>query len=513
MQVRGAGTIRWAASDGHSPYVGENGNWWQWNDTVGDYVDTGVSAAGVPGMPGKIPIQKEWKVGDTHRNDTNIVDYIYVRAADPANRKWYKLNDTYITRTVPDDETEPSPETIATYYEEIPWLSTLALNVLVAEEANLANFIFKEGKLISVRGTVDGVEVDYAGQLNFIPNISLDGKTGKINGVDADIAGIIHALGGKIGVLDIDSNGNLKLYDDVDTTLLRLAFMKAKIPTVSDILSTTQFGQTVTNTAYILSASGVYTFPNKLTVTKDNSILQFNGTLYLDANLDLANFVQGQATIQLYIYKDGAFFHEIASIACEVDEYNPSYYREIVFSGQIPSLQPVPTGEYSLVMQSSFFRTNGSAGISNTSTFSWQLLKDIRRFEFGLDGFMDWYQYAHLHFTESGGLDGQAPPDKWNAPGILLSATVASGGGQNAVWGAKQSSTSPYKNSTGRYTVYHTIGHTNYQVYASAHSANRSHYIVSKGTTNFVIEWRTIGSSPALVDTTFDVEVIGNNYS
>lgn len=195
-KYRGAGTIRWKASDGRSPYIGANGNWWQWNSTVNDFVDTGVKAAGVQGMPGKIPFQKEWRVGDTHRNNTNIVDYIYVRAALAENRKWYKLNDTYITRTVPAGETEPSAATIAEYYEEIPWLSALAVNVLIAEEANLANFIFKEGKLISIRGTVGGVAADYAGQANFIPNIVIDGKTGQIIAVNANITGTINATSG-----------------------------------------------------------------------------------------------------------------------------------------------------------------------------------------------------------------------------------------------------------------------------------------------------------------------------
>jgi hypothetical protein len=181
MQVRGAKTVRWMPSDGHSPYVGENGNWWQWNDKLQRYVDTGVSAKGVQGMPGQIPFQKEWKAGDTHRNDTNIVDYIYVRSADPNSRKWYKLKDTYVIRTVPSDETEPSADTLSTYYEEIPWMSELAINVLLVEEGNIANFIFKDGKLISVRGTVDGVEADYAGQANFVPNIVLDGKGGEVS--------------------------------------------------------------------------------------------------------------------------------------------------------------------------------------------------------------------------------------------------------------------------------------------------------------------------------------------
>ena len=221
---RGAGTIRWAPSDGHSPYIGENGNWWQWNDIIGDFVDTGVSAKGVDGMPGKVPIQKEWKVGDTHRNDTNIVDFIYVRAALSADRKWYRLNDNYVTRTVPAGETEPSAATIAEYYEEIPWLSELAVNVLIAEEANLANFIFKEGKLISLRGTVDGVEVDYAGQANFIPNLVLDGESGTVTVRDGVFNGkVTSSSDGNRVIIDPDDK-SVKLIDSNDETLSNIGF-------------------------------------------------------------------------------------------------------------------------------------------------------------------------------------------------------------------------------------------------------------------------------------------------
>lgn len=33
--------------DGHSPYIGENGNWYEWSYTEDDYVDTGIQAHGV----------------------------------------------------------------------------------------------------------------------------------------------------------------------------------------------------------------------------------------------------------------------------------------------------------------------------------------------------------------------------------------------------------------------------------------------------------------------------------
>ena len=34
------------AAAGHTPYIGENGNWWEWDNESEQFVDTGVSAGG-----------------------------------------------------------------------------------------------------------------------------------------------------------------------------------------------------------------------------------------------------------------------------------------------------------------------------------------------------------------------------------------------------------------------------------------------------------------------------------
>lgn len=41
--------------DGHSPYIGENGNWYQWDDEAQEYVDTEIKAEGTPGKDGAVP--------------------------------------------------------------------------------------------------------------------------------------------------------------------------------------------------------------------------------------------------------------------------------------------------------------------------------------------------------------------------------------------------------------------------------------------------------------------------
>lgn len=39
--------------NGHSPYIGSNGNWYEWDDTTEQYTDTGVKAEGPKGDPGE----------------------------------------------------------------------------------------------------------------------------------------------------------------------------------------------------------------------------------------------------------------------------------------------------------------------------------------------------------------------------------------------------------------------------------------------------------------------------
>ena len=188
--------------DGHSPYINTSTNtWYEWDATTGAYKDTGIKAIGVDGepggpgsdgLPGQIPFQKEWKQGDTHRYNDNIIDYIYVRGANKDQSYWYKrAAKGDVTAGVP-----PTGGTTPTGYERVDWLNNLAVNVLIAEEANIANFIFKDGVFWSLKGTVDGVEADYTGQTNFIPNVVIDGKTGKITANNADIRGTIKGTGG-----------------------------------------------------------------------------------------------------------------------------------------------------------------------------------------------------------------------------------------------------------------------------------------------------------------------------
>lgn len=54
IKVRNVQTINNIVEQtGRSPYIGENGNWFEFNDETQSFVDSGVVAQGIPGEEGK----------------------------------------------------------------------------------------------------------------------------------------------------------------------------------------------------------------------------------------------------------------------------------------------------------------------------------------------------------------------------------------------------------------------------------------------------------------------------
>jgi hypothetical protein len=162
---------------------------------------------GEQGIQGPLMVQKEWVQGDTHRYTDEVREYFYVRGADAAQSYWYTL----VNKGTVIADAPPTGGADVAGYQAVQWLKELSVQFFIAEEANLANLIFKDQKLISLRGTVNGVAADYSGQANFEPNIIIDGKNGKITAIDATIRGTIDAVSGYLGNLTIKENGYIKL--------------------------------------------------------------------------------------------------------------------------------------------------------------------------------------------------------------------------------------------------------------------------------------------------------------
>lgn len=139
------------------------------NQEYEDIISISKVIDGPQGRPGQLPIQREWVTGDIYRNNDEVVDYIYHRATD----SWWKLKPGYNNVTA---QINPTIEFI-----RLNSMEQLAVNLLIAENANIAGFVFKDQKMVSQSPS----------PLN--PNLTLDGVNGQLK-----------ALAGQIGEFKID---------------------------------------------------------------------------------------------------------------------------------------------------------------------------------------------------------------------------------------------------------------------------------------------------------------------
>ncbi|MDM1345694.1 hypothetical protein [Myroides marinus] len=124
--------------------------------TLSKVVDGTNGKPGVDGKQGAVVVWTEWMTGAKHYNNDKEIYYIYHR---PTQTVW-KLKDGYNDIVAP-----ANPD--ARYVQQ-PHLEQVVTKVLVAEGANIAGFIFKEGKMVS----------QYPSPNN--PDLILDGTRGEI---------------------------------------------------------------------------------------------------------------------------------------------------------------------------------------------------------------------------------------------------------------------------------------------------------------------------------------------
>jgi hypothetical protein len=386
--------------------------------------------------------------------------------------------------------------------------------VLLAEEANLANFIFKDEKLISVRGTVNGVETNYSGQAGFKPYIILDGKTGKIYAEGAEITGVINAIRGKIGSLDITEIGDVVMFSDEESQD-KLIFRKSKLPSIASLVSAVNSNGSTGVGAGIATLSTSQVVSGSTNISNDGAIATFSGTtLTLSARgRNQTNGVASYAEAVLYARKNGVRRYKLATVRTWFT--GESYTDESASITPLTYSLPVDAGLYTfeLVIETSGTVSNANA-TSTSSTFSWaHTVAGIKRQQYGLDGMMFFFSGGHFYFNETGFLDGKAPADKWNAPGVLAKGRIASNGARDTTkaWGAKNSTSSVTKPSgTGSYRVPVNCPNADYDVNISPRTANRLFYVGATTATYFEVYFQD--RSGVAQDSDFSYTLVGNNY-
>jgi len=178
-------------ADGHSPYINETTNtWWEWNDTTGQFEDTGYSPVG---SDGRIPYPAGYWEAKTYTRDANYAPYVQHTTA-----VYLLVEDSAISTDVPG---------ISSKWKAFNNWQAVFVDSLVAAFAKIGGAVFTgdtdpsstiKGRMISEAG-VDGTSnfSSYTGDGGtWQPKLMLDFLSGRARFEDAEITGIINASSG-----------------------------------------------------------------------------------------------------------------------------------------------------------------------------------------------------------------------------------------------------------------------------------------------------------------------------
>lgn len=204
----------------------------------------------------------------------------------------------------------------------------------------------------------------------------------------------------------------------------------------------------------------------------------------------VGNYANKVALQEYHIYKNGSL----------VGSYTPSTTNVVTLTAG---------GQYYIEFHYflNFTNISGTVALTLTQTVDAVITYQLgaEKTEIGKDGFFSyWSNLLYIHFSQAGGLKLKGPTD---INGVLASASVAASGASTSKSGAKVGDSS--KNSTGVYTIQHSIGHTNYKVFINVKQYGRYAWETAKGTSSLTINIRD--GANALYDQAFDYVLIGDN--
>lgn len=325
----------------------------------------------------------------------------------------------------------------------------------------------------------------------------------------------LHSGAAKVGHFIVLTSGEILIVDP-STGSVKLKFTTAELPSITDLVAGTNSQGSTAVGAGVASISSSQVVSGSTQVSKNGAIATFNGThISLSARgIAQAGGMASFAEAVLYARQNGVRVQRLASVA--VHFTNTVYEDKSAEVLPVPFSFPIDAGTYTfeLVIHTTGTISSGNA-VTSASNLSWKhTVAGVKKQQYSKDGMMFFYSNRHFYFNELTGLDvKESDSSKFNMPGVLLSASVPSTGGFSNWWGAKKhASSTATKSSAGTYIVYHSVGHTNYQVNIVPHS-NRVCYVGTKTASQFTVYFYTNASSPSLSDTGFDFQIFGNNYN
>ena len=362
-----------------------------------------------------------------------------------------------------------------------------AINRIAGQLTNAAKFVVTQG------GKIFGMEVELVGSFRTAPpggkHIHISHEAGAVN---------IH-----------DDNGDVKSAISADAIPTLASLLAPNSTTVNAALTNSE---SVSNNAVTMSINKVLSLPStssNYTITTPPVVCSL-AVQTTDPN-DPMVYVAAFADVMVKLIKPDSSEILLGTLSVGVLGINQSDSQSQTIPAQ--SFESMPSGDYTLrvtvsVDAASTFATASSIGVISSPNHilaGVSVVEVSRILRNGLFLIQDANNYAYLNPTGIVEKSQVAP----NRPGVLLSGRGLSGGSADALWGPKKHSTlTVAKASTGTYTVYHSIGHTNYSVQVTPIDASRSVRWANYQADRFTI-YTYNGST--LADANFSFAVFGDN--
>lgn len=331
------------------------------------------------------------------------------------------------------------------------------------------------------------------------------GAGGSYDDALSNIAKIIlrHDGTGRIGILDINSEGDVTVYDD--NGVERFSIRKSNLLSLAELIAQGTFTLTEEQSSFVSTTDNTVIVPGMaMQVTKPGGSLHVQGLL--KAYIEVQNMQQDAAgtSAQVLLYRDGK--HHATLFATTIVKYpqdgSPTPFKESIVNGQEQiSVEP---GYYTvrLHVERTVYAGNNStsSGSLGSGKMTWTLnTSQYRRINFGKNGMLMAYPDMHLYYSQETGLDVKG---KTNMPGVLAAGSSTSGGTQTNVWGAKSNAGGVTPISGGFRVPLNEMSYSNYVVQITPHT-NSTFRVGTKTSAYFEI----YGSGG------FDYVVIGKNYN
>ncbi|OJV39330.1 MAG: hypothetical protein BGO29_07525 [Bacteroidales bacterium 36-12] len=275
---------------------------------------------------------------------------------------------------------------------------------------------------------------------------------------------IRHDGSAKIGVFEIDPNGNIQIRDLDYSYLLRLLIKQSLLPTLSELLNSTVYTGEQSFYGTYQSLYGIQEYiltgaSNSLYVPYNNSELKVELSVTISAefigNYEVVIVVEREQPVGGY-----STFSTIASLfTTDTEVYNIN-----------KTIYGVAAGNYRIKLYANYSILAYLNVVS--PKLSYIKSNDIRRIEIGSNGMMLFYNVGgvknYLHMTEE---DGLVAGGKIDIPAGLGGANINNAGTVSKNWG-KITSVGSVSRSGNNYTITHNIGDTDYSIILSPSSSS-----------------------------------------